>query len=113
MNTYLYDGSFDGLLTAFFYAYRDADIYTITRWQNYQPDLLSHPRRISTQADKAGTSLSFHSAKAVPKHITQPLSAVSQRAAGLRLAGDCAICGSATRREPASIVPSIIPLFGR
>ena len=53
MNTYLYDGSFDGLLSAFFYAYRDADVYTITRWQNYQPDLLSHPRRISTQADKA------------------------------------------------------------
>ncbi len=53
MRTYLYDGSFDGLLTAYFYAYKDPDVYTVCRQQNYQPDLLSQSRNIVTEPDKA------------------------------------------------------------
>lgn len=53
MNSYLYDGSFDGLLTAYFYAYKDADVYGIYRQTDYQPDLLSHPLTIPAQNDKA------------------------------------------------------------
>ena len=53
MRTYLYDGSFDGLLTAYFYAYKDKDIYDICRQTHYQPDLLSKPLNISTEEDKA------------------------------------------------------------
>lgn len=52
MQTYLYDGTFEGLLTAFFYAYRDPDIYDIARQDNYQPDLLSQPVVIHTEQDK-------------------------------------------------------------
>ncbi len=53
MRTYLYDGSFDGLLTAYFYAYKDPNVYTVCRQQNYQPDLLSQSRNIVTEPDKA------------------------------------------------------------
>lgn len=53
MRTYLYDGSFDGLLTAYFYAYKDKDIYDICRQTHYQPDLVSKPLDISTEEDKA------------------------------------------------------------
>ncbi len=53
MNTYLYDGSFDGLLTAYFYAYKDTDVYTICSEASYQPNLLSQPITITTEADKA------------------------------------------------------------
>ena len=53
MHIYLYDGSFDGLLTAYFYAYRDPDVYDICRQSTYQPDLLSQPTVITTQTDKA------------------------------------------------------------
>lgn len=53
MHTYLYDGSFDGLLTAYFYAYKDPDVYTVCPQQHYQPDLLSQPRSITTEPDKA------------------------------------------------------------
>lgn len=53
MNTYLYDGSFDGLLTVYFYAWKDVDIYSITRETAYTPDLLSQPVYIAAQPDKA------------------------------------------------------------
>ena len=53
MNTYLYDGSFDGLLTAYFYAWKDTDVYTICREISYTPNLLSQPVHISTEDDKA------------------------------------------------------------
>ena len=53
MRLYLYDGSFDGLLTAYFYAYKDQDIYDISRQDQYQADLLSQPYSVATEADKA------------------------------------------------------------
>ena len=53
MNAYLYDGSFYGLLTAYFYAWKDVDIYSITRETSYTPDLLSQPVYIAVQPDKA------------------------------------------------------------
>lgn len=53
MRLYLYDGSFDGLLTAYFYAYKDPAVYDIVRQNCYQPDLLSQPRSVATEADKA------------------------------------------------------------
>ncbi len=53
MNTYLYDGSFDGLLTACFYAWKDENIYTICHEAAYTADLLSRPVHIITQEDKA------------------------------------------------------------
>lgn len=52
MHTYLYDGTFDGLFTAFFYAYKDPDVYDICRQYQYQPDLLSQPLTIHTERDK-------------------------------------------------------------
>lgn len=53
MHTYLYDGSFDGLLTAYFHAYKDTEVHSICRESFYQPDLLSQPIHISTEDDKA------------------------------------------------------------
>lgn len=53
MNSYLYDGSFDGLLTAYFYAYKDTDVHGIYRQSGYQPDLLSQPLTVPAQNDKA------------------------------------------------------------
>lgn len=53
MNAYLYDGSFYGLLTAYFYAWNDNDIYTIAKEAAYTSDLLSRPVHIVTQTDKA------------------------------------------------------------
>lgn len=53
MQMYLYDGSFDGLLTAYFYAYNDQDVSGICRETVYQPDLLSRPLHVETQPDKS------------------------------------------------------------
>lgn len=53
MHSYLYDGSFDGLLTVWFCAYRDTEVLKICRQSDYQPDLLSQPLYIETQTDKA------------------------------------------------------------
>lgn len=53
MHIYLYDGTFDGLLTVYFYAYKDPDIYNICPLQQYQPDLLTTPKEIYTEPDKA------------------------------------------------------------
>ncbi len=52
MHTYLYDGSFDGLLTVYFYAYKDNDILSICQGAYYQPDLLSQPIILATEQDK-------------------------------------------------------------
>lgn len=53
MQIYLYDGSFDGLLTAYFYAYKDQEVSGICRETAYQPDLLSRPLHVKTQPDKS------------------------------------------------------------
>ena len=53
MYTYLYDGTFDGLLTVYFYAYKDSEIYEICPQALYQPSLHTIPKHISTQPDKA------------------------------------------------------------
>ncbi len=70
MQTYLYDGSFDGLLTVCFYAYKDSDIYTIDREAGYQPDLLSRPVTIKTELDKA---------QRIVRSVQQNLSAYTMR----------------------------------
>ena len=53
MNTYLYDGTFDGLLTAYFYAYKDTNLYTICAQAKHQPALHETIKQITTQTDKA------------------------------------------------------------
>ena len=53
MNTYLYDGTFDGLLTAYFYAYKDTNLYTICAQAKHQPALHETVKQIATQTDKA------------------------------------------------------------
>lgn len=53
MHSYLYDGTFDGLLTVYFYAYKDSDIYEICPQALYQPGLHTIPKQIVTQPDKA------------------------------------------------------------
>ena len=53
MNIYLYDGSFDGLLTAIFYSFADKDELDIVRENAYEPTLLSVPQMVPTEADKA------------------------------------------------------------
>ena len=53
MYTYLYDGTFDGLLTAYFYAYKDSQIYDICPAQLHQPSLHSIIKEIHTESDKA------------------------------------------------------------
>lgn len=52
MNIYLYDGTFEGLLTAIFYSFSDKDDLDIQRTANYQPTLLSMPHPIETEDDK-------------------------------------------------------------
>ena len=52
MNIYLYDGSFEGLLTAIFYSFADKDELDIQRAALYQPTLLSVPLAITTEDDK-------------------------------------------------------------
>ena len=53
MHTYLYDGTFDGLLTVYFYAYKDNCIFNICPLQQYQPDLHSIKKDVHTEPDKA------------------------------------------------------------
>ena len=52
MNIYLYDGSFEGLLTAIFYSFADKDELDIQRAALYQPTLLSVPLAITTEDEK-------------------------------------------------------------
>ncbi|MGL6173218.1 MAG: hypothetical protein ACRC1P_01225, partial [Cellulosilyticaceae bacterium] len=53
MNQYLYDDSFEGLLTTIFYTYRIQEPLQITRLSQYLPNLLAEPISINTEEDKA------------------------------------------------------------
>lgn len=50
---FIYDGSFEGLLTAVFEAYRLRDFADITPAENYQKGLFEEARRVVSAADKA------------------------------------------------------------
>ena len=52
MYTYLYDGTFDGLLTVYFYAYKDTQIYNICSALHHQPDLLSTVKKYTLRLKK-------------------------------------------------------------
>lgn len=52
MNTYIYDGSFEGLLTAIFYAYEDKSPIEIISRDSFIHNLLSIPINIDTELDK-------------------------------------------------------------
>lgn len=53
MIDYLYDGSFDGLLTAIFYGYSEQQEVHIYKAQLYAPSLFTSPKTIVTEPDKA------------------------------------------------------------
>lgn len=53
MIDYLYDGSFDGLLTCIFYAYNDKKASSIFREDAYHPNLFTTSKVIQTEEDKA------------------------------------------------------------
>lgn len=53
MIDYLYDGSFDGLLSCIFYAYKDKKASSIFREDAYHPSLLTTSLSIPTEVDKA------------------------------------------------------------
>lgn len=59
MKILIYDGTFDGLLTACFEGYRDNEITNIVQLDRYQPDLLQTPQEIIT--DKAKADRLYHS----------------------------------------------------
>lgn len=72
MNEYLYDGSFDGLLTALFYAYNAKEDVSITRSTLYAPSLLTTPLQVETEPDKAKrllTSIPSKLSKSILKTI--------------------------------------------
>lgn len=50
---FLYDGSFEGLLTCIFYAYCEKGEVKITKKYSYIPSLLSEVKEITTEEDKA------------------------------------------------------------
>lgn len=52
MIDYLYDGSFDGYLTAIFYAYGEKDEVAIYKEANYSPSLLATSKFIPVEQDK-------------------------------------------------------------
>lgn len=52
MKNYLYDGSFEGLLTTIFYAYQDKDEVLITKQIHYVPHLLYEAHNIEVEEDK-------------------------------------------------------------
>lgn len=53
MKDYLYDGSFDGLLTAIFYAYSSNETSQILKEKYYVPSLFTEAISITTESDKA------------------------------------------------------------
>ena len=53
MKILIYDGTFDGLLTACFEGYQDKTVTEITTFDRYQPDLLQQPQEIITDKNKA------------------------------------------------------------
>lgn len=52
LNEYLYDGSFEGLLTCIFYSYSSKSEVKITKTKDYLPNLISSPIEIVTEIDK-------------------------------------------------------------
>jgi len=52
MKEFLYDGSFEGLLTTIFYAYGYKDEIKITKSSSYVPSLITTTEEISTKEDK-------------------------------------------------------------
>ena len=52
INEYLYDGTFEGLLTCIFYSYSSKVEVKITKNKNYLPNLISSPIEITTEIDK-------------------------------------------------------------
>lgn len=52
INEYLYDGTFEGLLTAIFSCYSSKSEIKITKSKNYIPSLISYPIDINTDATK-------------------------------------------------------------
>lgn len=52
MIEFLYDGSFEGLLTTIFYAYQCKDLCTIKREDKYIPSLINEIKNIPTEEDK-------------------------------------------------------------
>ena len=53
MIIYLYDGSFDGLLTAIFDSFTDKRPLDIFRQEHYQPQLFDEIISVTTENDKA------------------------------------------------------------
>ncbi|ADZ84757.1 TIGR03915 family putative DNA repair protein [Cellulosilyticum sp. ST5] len=53
MIDYLYDGTFDGLLTAIFYGYGEREEVHIYKSQLYAPSFFTSPKTIVTEAEKA------------------------------------------------------------
>ena len=53
MIDYLYDGSFDGLLTAIFYGYQEHEEVHIHKATHYAPSFLTITKNIVTESDKA------------------------------------------------------------
>ena len=52
MNSYLYDGSFEGFLTSIFYAYSCKDSCIIVKSKEYIPNLIDEVIDINTEIDK-------------------------------------------------------------
>lgn len=52
MKEYLYDGSFEGLLTAIYYAYGNTEKCSIIKIKEHIPSLLSDIKEIETEVDK-------------------------------------------------------------
>lgn len=52
MKDYIYDGSFEGLLTAIFYAYPSKEHINIVKDINYTPSLLNTTKTIDTEEEK-------------------------------------------------------------
>jgi probable DNA metabolism protein len=51
MKEYIYDGSFEGFLTAVFHAYSDKNSPTLTRVSHYTPSLFAEPLWVLTRED--------------------------------------------------------------
>ena len=47
INEYLYDSTFEGLLTCIFYSYSSKEEVKITKSKNYLPSLISSPIKIN------------------------------------------------------------------
>ena len=69
MKDYLYDGTFDGYLTAIFYAYTQKDTVGIYKENTYSPSLLSTWQVIPCEADKADRVYESIRSKLSPKTL--------------------------------------------